>query len=49
MGGAAFRVVRNLESMTKYQISNCLFGMDKYLAGDGEDGYKKIGTCSATE
>ena len=41
MGGAAFRVVRNLESMTEYQISNCLFGMDKYLAGDGEHSYKK--------
>jgi hypothetical protein len=41
MGWAAFRVVRNLESMFEYQISNFLPGIGKGLAVEGEHGYKK--------
>jgi hypothetical protein len=41
MGWAAFRVVRNLESMLEYQISNFLPGIGKCLAVEGEHAYKK--------
>jgi hypothetical protein len=41
MGWAAFRVVRNLESMFEYQISNSLPGIGECLAVEGEHGYKK--------
>jgi hypothetical protein len=41
MGWAAFREVRNLESMFEYQISNFLPGIGNCLAGEGKHGYKK--------
>ena len=41
MGWAAFRVVRNLESMFEYQISNFFPGIGKCLAGEGKHGYNK--------
>lgn len=41
MGWAAFRVVRNLESMFEYQISNFLLGISNCLAGEGKHGNKK--------
>lgn len=34
-------MVRNLESMFEYQISNFLRRIGTYLAGEGKHGYKK--------
>jgi len=42
MGSTKFRVVRNLECLSEYQISNALHGIGKCLAEEGEHGDKKL-------